>query len=185
MIRAEWSAIREFRNLSLVGKRKPSKVHSQNTLGIGRVRGAPEDQGRGTLGTRERKFFPDQITLGQSPVRVEVRVVAEPVLVTRGWEGKIGNSGFTYRVVTGEEREGGRERRVKRRRRRGLLRRCFFVALDPRQLAAGVENHLLGLRWGPYRERNDQSHRVFERRSVVVGRRVGGDCWWSFYGLGG
>ncbi|KAG5529721.1 hypothetical protein RHGRI_030188 [Rhododendron griersonianum] len=70
---AERGAVGEFSNLGLGGERQPSEVHSQNTLRVGGVRGAPEDQRRGALGTRKSEFFPDQIPLGQGPVRVEVR----------------------------------------------------------------------------------------------------------------
>lgn len=39
--------------------------------------------------------------------------MAEAILVAGSGEGKIGNSGFTEGVSTGEERESGGERRVK------------------------------------------------------------------------
>lgn len=59
--------------------------------------------------------------------------MAEAVLVAGCWEGKIGNAGFTERVGAGEDVEGGRERRVKRRRWRG-----FVMTLNPRELASCV-----------------------------------------------
>jgi hypothetical protein len=93
--------------------------------------------------------------------------VAEAVLVAGSWEGKIGNSGLANRVVTRENRERRGKRGVKRRRRRGLPR-GLVVALNPRELAAGVQHHLLGLRRCPDGEPNDQSHRIRERRFVVV-----------------
>ena len=102
--------------------------------------------------------------------------MAEAVLVAGSWEGKIGNSGLANRVVTRENREGRGKRGVKRRRRRGLPW-GLVVALNPRELAASVQHHLLGLRWCPYGEPNDQSHRIRERRFVVV--RWGPEPWVS------
>lgn len=58
------------------------------------------------MGTHKSEFFSDEIALGESTVCVEVGVVAEAVLVARGWEGKIGNPGFANRVVARKNREG-------------------------------------------------------------------------------
>lgn len=91
-------------------------------------------------------------------------------------EGKVGNSGLANRVVTRENRERRGKRGVERRRRRGLPR-GLIVALNPRELAASVQHHLLGLWWCPYGKRNDQSHRIRERRFVVV--RRGPEFWVS------
>lgn len=77
------------------------------------------------MGTRKRDFFSDQITLSQGPISIEIRVVAKAILVTSGGESKIRNSWLANRMVTREDRERRRERRVKRRRGR------FVVALDP------------------------------------------------------
>lgn len=103
--------------------------------------------------------------------------MAEAVLVAGGGEGKIGNSRFAEGVVTGEDRESGRERRVEgsrgRRPDRGLL-----VTLNPRELASGVENHLLNLWRSSYWESHNQSHGVLEGRFEVV-RRRGFELWVS------
>lgn len=169
MAPARWDTIGEFGDLSERGEGQPAKVHSQNALGVAGVRGAAEDQRRSSLGAGECEFFSDEIALGVGAVSVEVRVMTEAILVAGGGEGIIGNSWLTERVVAGQNREGRREQRVKSGGR--SLRRNF--ALDPRQLAAGVQHHLLGLGRSPNRQRNDQSHRILERRSVVIGRGFG------------
>lgn len=137
----------EFCNFGLGSEGEASTVHSQNAPGVGGLGGAAEDQRRGKKGTGEGEFFSDEIALGVGAVGEEVGVVAEAVLVAGGGEGKIGNSRLADRVSTRKDREGGGERRVKRRRW-GRLRGCFFVTLNPRELASGVQHHGLDLRWG-------------------------------------
>lgn len=115
------------------------------------------------MGARKCEFFSDEIALGQSPVSIEVRIVAQLILVAGSREAVVGNSRLTHGVRTGEDGEGRGKRRVERRRRRRLSWRwTFVVALNPRKLASGVQNHLLALRWGPYWQRNNQSHGVLE-----------------------
>jgi len=87
--------------------------------------------------------------------------VTEAVLVAGSGEGKIGNSWFANRVSTGKSGESGGERRVKGGRRRRHLG-WFFVTLNPRELASGVQEHRLNLRWGPNGKVDDQNHGIFE-----------------------
>lgn len=135
-------AVREFIDFGLRSEGETASVHTQNALGVGGFGGAAEDERRGRNGIREGEFLADEIALGVSAVGVEVRVVAEAVLVTGSGEGKIGNSGFTERVSTGEDRESGGERRVEG----SHGGRGFIVTLNPRELASCVEDHLLKLR---------------------------------------
>lgn len=133
------NAIRKFGDFGLGDEGEPSGVHSQNTPVFRRGLSTAKDNRRGRNGFREGEFFSDEITLGQSPIGVEVGVMAEAILITRSGKGKIGNSGFAERVSTREEGERRRERRVKRRRfglDEFLLN--FVVTLNPRELAAGV-----------------------------------------------
>lgn len=116
-------------------ERQPSKVHSQNTLVLARILSAAENQRKGALGSREGEFFFDEITLGERTISVEVRVMAQTVLVAIGGEGKIDDPRLTKRVSTGENRERRRARRIKGRRGRS---RGFLVTLNPGELAAGV-----------------------------------------------
>lgn len=112
------------------------------------------------MGTGECEFFSDEIALRQGTVCVEVGIVAQALLVTSSGEAKIGSPWFAERMVTGKNREGGGKGRIERGARRWPPR-CwshFLVALNPRKLAPGVQNHLLILRRSPDWERNDQSH---------------------------
>lgn len=93
--------------------------------------------------------------------------MTEAVLVAGGGKGIIRNSRFTERMVTRKNGEGRRQRRIKNGGR--SFPRNFSVTLNPRQLAAGIQHHLLILRRRSDRQRNDQSHRILERRSVIVG----------------
>ena len=161
-------AVGELGDLGERSEGEAAEVHPQNALGVAGVRGAAEDQRRGSLGSGESQFLSGEIALGVGAVSVEVRVVAEAVLVAGGGEGIIGNSGFTERVVAGKNREGRRKRRIKNVGRRWSFPGNFAVALNPRQLAAGVQHHLLRLRRRPHGERNDQRHGILERRSVLV-----------------
>lgn len=89
--------------------------------------------------------------------------MTEAILVTRSGKGKIRNSGFAERMITREERERGGERRVERRRfglEQFLMK--FPVTLNPRKLAAGVQNQVRGLRRRSNRKRNDKGGGVFE-----------------------
>ncbi|PON89095.1 hypothetical protein TorRG33x02_151700 [Trema orientale] len=147
-------AVRELGELCLGSEREAAEVHPQNALGVAGVLGATKDERRGAYGTREGEFFSDEITLSEGAVGVEVGVVAEAVLVAGGGEGKIGNSGLANGVSAGQDGESGRERGIKGRRWRGQLG-SLLVALNPRELAPSVENHLLGLRRSPYGERDD------------------------------
>jgi len=74
--------------------------------------------------------------------------VTEAVLVAGSGESKIGNSWFANGVSTGKNGESGGERRVKGG---GWGRNLgwFSVTLNPRELASGVQQHRLNLRWGP------------------------------------
>lgn len=125
IILAYGRTIRKFGDFSLGNKGQPSEIHSQNTLGFGGCGGASKSERRGTLGTRKGNFFSNQIALSQSPIGVEIRVVAKAILVTSGGEGEIRNSWFANRMVTGEDRERRGKRRIKGRRG------GFVVALDP------------------------------------------------------
>lgn len=93
--------IGELCDLGLRSEGEATEIHSQNTLGVASLGGATQDERRGRKGTREGEFLSDEIALGVGAVGVEVGVVAEAVLVTGGGEGKIRNSGFAERVVTG------------------------------------------------------------------------------------
>lgn len=70
------------------------------------------------MGIRKREFLLDEIALCQSPVSVEIGVVARAVLVAGSREAKIGNSRLTHGMVAGEFRVGRGASRVKRRRGR-------------------------------------------------------------------
>lgn len=123
--------VREFSYFGLGRERQATKVHSQNAAGVAGLRGATEDEGRGSLGRGEGKFFFDEIALGVGSVGVEVRVMAEAVLVAGCGEGKIGNARFAEWVSAREDRERRGERRVERRRRRWLIFGCLVVTLNP------------------------------------------------------
>nr|GMC93282.1 hypothetical protein KK1_020177 [Ipomoea batatas] len=74
------------RGSSLGGEGEAAMVHSQNALSLAGLRGASEDQRRGSLGFGKRNFFPDEIALGVGSISVEVGIVAELLLVARSGE---------------------------------------------------------------------------------------------------
>lgn len=172
-------AVGEAGDLGEGGEGEAAEVHPENTLGVAGVSGAAKDQRRGSLGSGEGEFLPDEIALGVGAVGVEVRVVAEAVLVAGGGEGIIGNPGFAQRVVAGKNGEGRGEGGVEGGGR--SLGDSLAVTLDPRQLAAGVQHHLLGLRRSSNGQRDDQSHGILEGRFVVVGGS--GSGYWILLGL--
>lgn len=95
--------------------------------------------------------------------------MAEAILVTRSRKGKIWNSGFADGVITREERKRRGERRIKGGRFRLGQGGQFFLnlvmTLNPRELAAGVENQVSGLWRRSDRKRDDEGGGgVFERK---------------------
>ncbi|KAF7831124.1 hypothetical protein G2W53_013457 [Senna tora] len=157
-------AVGELGDFGLGGEGEAAEVHSQNALGVAGLGGAAEYEGRGREGRGEGEFLADEIALGVGAVGVEVGVVAEAVLVAGSGEGKIGNSRLAERVRAGEDRESGGERRVEGSHGRSLL---LVVTLNPRELASGIEHHLLNLRRSSNWKRHNQSHGVFEIRFEV------------------